>query len=296
MFRTTQFVTGDFTPHHCFLPDDTYGLALDALVKACSDVLLLSPDRASLFLGRRKVEPQPDWWFVGGRSKPGDSTQEAAARNVKRELKLAIEPARFETVGNYSFVWEFRQQEPQDHGTADISTVHMVHLSAEEAAACDKAMDPDEYRDSQWIRIEEVLKSDSFHPALQQAVADLVTKLKLEALQAGVSGGKSDKEIAALAKQLCLWHSAGRVRGMDTRTKVIYEDEKYTYVEGRQTDYTQVLQEAPHLGKPETETPEMAKNRARQESEMLLAEISSSAEPEIARIAKQLADGATSLE
>jgi hypothetical protein len=33
MQRTPQFITGDFEPHWCFLPDDEYSRALDALVK-----------------------------------------------------------------------------------------------------------------------------------------------------------------------------------------------------------------------------------------------------------------------
>jgi hypothetical protein len=35
MQRARQFVTGKFTPHWCFLPDDEYSRALDALVKVC---------------------------------------------------------------------------------------------------------------------------------------------------------------------------------------------------------------------------------------------------------------------
>ena len=81
----------------------------------------------------RNVEPQPDWWFVGGRARPGDTTHGAAARNLKRELGLTIDPARFEVLAHYSFVWRFRQQAPQANGTADISTVHTLRLTAEEA-------------------------------------------------------------------------------------------------------------------------------------------------------------------
>ena len=70
-----HFVTGDFRPQKVFLPDKEYGLALDALVKGCADVLLTRGEGASLriLLGKRKVEPQPDWWFVGGRTRPGDT-------------------------------------------------------------------------------------------------------------------------------------------------------------------------------------------------------------------------------
>ena len=115
-----HFVTGDFTPQKVFLPDKEYGLALDALVKGCADVLLTRGAGASLriLLGKRKVEPQPDWWFVGGRTRPGDTPAEGAARNVKRELGLAIETRRFVHVNTYSFVWNYRQQAPSTNGTA----------------------------------------------------------------------------------------------------------------------------------------------------------------------------------
>ena len=119
-----HFVTGDFTPQKVFLPDKEYGLALDALVKGCADVLLTRGEGASLriLLGKRKVEPQPDWWFVGGRTRPGDTPAEGAARNVKRELGLAIETRRFVHVNTYSFVWNYRQQAPTPNGTAAAST------------------------------------------------------------------------------------------------------------------------------------------------------------------------------
>ena len=130
-----HFVTGDFTPQKVFLPDKEYGLALDALVKGCADVLLTRGEGAALriLLGKRKVEPQPDWWFVGGRTRPGDTPAEGAARNVKRELGLAIETRRLVHVNTYSFVWNYRQQAPTTNGTADASTVFELPLTQAEA-------------------------------------------------------------------------------------------------------------------------------------------------------------------
>jgi hypothetical protein len=58
------------------MPDEEYGRALDCIVKACCDVIVTvvdeqhvvgSPMQEKIFLGRRQVEPQPDWWFIGGR-------------------------------------------------------------------------------------------------------------------------------------------------------------------------------------------------------------------------------------
>jgi ADP-ribose pyrophosphatase YjhB (NUDIX family) len=43
----------------------------------------------------RLQEPQPDWWYFGGRVKPGLTPQQGAANNVKRELGLDRPPSAF---------------------------------------------------------------------------------------------------------------------------------------------------------------------------------------------------------
>ena len=91
-------MTGAFSSHRKFLGDKEYGEALDCLVKACSDLLLQSPDGQRIFIGKRLVHPQPDWWFVGGRIFPGETPVQSCCRLLRRELALEIEPARFQTV------------------------------------------------------------------------------------------------------------------------------------------------------------------------------------------------------
>eukprot|EP00613_Pedinella_sp_CCMP2098_P052155 CAMPEP_0171883920 /NCGR_PEP_ID=MMETSP0992-20121227/40449_1 /TAXON_ID=483369 /ORGANISM="non described non described, Strain CCMP2098" /LENGTH=295 /DNA_ID=CAMNT_0012510193 /DNA_START=57 /DNA_END=940 /DNA_ORIENTATION=- len=171
-----QFITGDFVQKRVFLEDREYGLALDALVKACSDVLVLSFDG--------KVEPQPDWWFIGGRATPGDTTRDAAARNVKRELGLDLDVSRFEVIATYSMVWRMRQQPPSTNGTADISTVHTLQLTPEEEGTI--TMDPREYSESRYFTLEEILVGD-FHPCLQQSVRDLHKRRALDTLVAAAT-------------------------------------------------------------------------------------------------------------
>ena len=98
-----HYVTGTYTRNSTFLDDLEYSRALDVFVKGCADIFLTDSE-GNAMLGKRKVEPQPDWWFVGGRTRPGDTPAEGAARNVKRELGLAIETRRFVHVNTYSFV------------------------------------------------------------------------------------------------------------------------------------------------------------------------------------------------
>ncbi|KAH8056102.1 hypothetical protein JL721_10065 [Aureococcus anophagefferens] len=131
-----HFITGDFEKRTVFLPDKEYGLALDALVKGCADVLITSGAGPSLriLLGKRRVEPQPDWWFVGGRTRPGDTPAEGAARNA-----------------------------PATNGTADVSTVFELHLADDEAADLSPArFDAEKYAGAAWAA-RAVLAGD-YHP------------------------------------------------------------------------------------------------------------------------------------
>ena len=126
--------TGPFQSHRKFLADKEYGEALDSIVKGCSDMLLLSPDGKRVLLGKRKVQPQPDWWFTGGRIFPGETPAQSCCRLLKRELGLEIEPSRFETVCCQSLAWGMREQLPQNHGTTDIQIVLSLRLARARAA------------------------------------------------------------------------------------------------------------------------------------------------------------------
>lgn len=198
-----HFTTGEYTKRSVYLPDDEYGRALDALVKACSDLLLTNED-GKVLIGKRVVHPQPDWWYgCGGRMKPGETPYESAARLLKRELKLELRPdeakhisegGRFEGVGYYSYLWQFRNQEPKDHGTADISVTITAKLTRDEVAK----MIPtnDEYSEHKWVEPEEVIQGD-YHPALQQAVKDLVDRRNWKRLQEKAA---SEADDAALGR------------------------------------------------------------------------------------------------
>ena len=119
-------VTGAFSSHRKFLDDKEYGEALDCLVKACSDLLLQSPDGQRIFIGKRLVHPQPDWWLVGGRIFPGETPVQSCCRLLRRELALEIDPARFQTVCCQSLAWGMRQQPPMEHGTTDSQVCSVV--------------------------------------------------------------------------------------------------------------------------------------------------------------------------
>uniref|UniRef100_A0A7S2S124 Nudix hydrolase domain-containing protein n=1 Tax=Rhizochromulina marina TaxID=1034831 RepID=A0A7S2S124_9STRA len=221
-----HFVTGQFVHRRVFLPDYEYGLALDALVKACSDVLVLSQDEASCFLGRRRVEPQPDWWFIGGRARPGETTQDAAARNVRRELGLEVDPARFMPVATFSMVWALRNQPPVENGTADTSTIHVLVLREGEGTAV--KLDEAEYRDARFVPLDEVLSGD-FHPALQRAVLEFRRTRALSALTESVHHGASEAQVLDASRAFVAAHVAAANSG-PAEQSVLFDGEKYAVV------------------------------------------------------------------
>jgi len=230
-----------------FLPDREYGLALDALVKGCADVLVTSvgAEGLKILLGRRCVEPQPDWWFVGGRTRPGDTPEEGAARNVKRELGLALPTSRFRVVGSYSFVWRMRQQAPATNGTADVSTVLELRLGRDEASSIQvDSFAKSEYRDAKWLDPLEILQGD-FNPALQQAVRDLLAMHVFDDLRAAKDGPAC--LVAALARRLVAWYESTPTTGP---VKVVYDErlETYAFLDADQKPVPRPTKPAPPVG------------------------------------------------
>jgi 8-oxo-dGTP pyrophosphatase MutT (NUDIX family) len=141
--------TGAFSSHRVRLPDEEYGKALDCIVKGCSDMLLLSPDGSQLLLGKRRVQPQPDWWFAGGRIFPGETPPESCQRLLRREFGLEVELSRFYVVCCQSLAWGMREQPPAGNGTADIQVVLKLLLT--EAEVDKVVLDPQEYAASQVV-------------------------------------------------------------------------------------------------------------------------------------------------
>ena len=88
---------------------------------------------------------QPDWWFIGGRSKPGETTIDAAHRNIKRELGLDVSLRQLQPIAAYSFTWAMRQQAPQVH----VISVTVL-LSASRAWHMEMTFCPDNRTTGEW--------------------------------------------------------------------------------------------------------------------------------------------------
>ena len=164
-----HFSEGDrpFSPP--FLSDETYGQALDALVIACVDVVLVWGDR--VLLGERHQLPRPGWWVIGGRMIHGESPIAAVQRKLKEDAGLGdIAGDRLYFVGVFSTRFSQRGQPPADHGLHSINLTYRLELTDEEAEGI--ILDEREYGRSHWWNkneIADVLNRDIvMDQALQQ--------------------------------------------------------------------------------------------------------------------------------
>ena len=144
-------------------------------------------------------------------------------------MKLPEE--RFEVVANYSMVWAYRQQAPQDNGTADISTIHALYLTEEEEKKGVPNLDPDEYAETKWWDIDEVIgQTVRFHPCLIAALKSLRAKQALHALEKVTEGGSGD-EVEIAKKALAFVKAVQNAKATQKSTKVIFDKEECKYIE-----------------------------------------------------------------
>lgn len=169
-----------------FLGEDVYKEALSSLAIECVDLLVYNPQNESFLIGSRQQEPQAGDWVIGGRMRAGESVEQAAARNAKRELGFAINPRKLRTINHYNIVWDTREQPPvavmddetnprriigQSTGAHNTSTLELYTLSPSEAEQLDHN---EEYSSLRWIKPEEILDAPEgdYHPCLVDMVRD----------------------------------------------------------------------------------------------------------------------------
>ena len=172
-----HFVSGLYQSHAKHLPDDEYGRALDSLVIATVDVMLMKPT-GEILLAKRTFEPVMGVFETpGGRMRPGESFAQTAARNTKRELGIVVAPGRFRYIGSNSYVWAVRPMPPQDHGSHTISTAMVVQLTDQEASAIKLNAENSE---TVWISpVEVIVRAEEFKGAVVVQICKdyLITKV-----------------------------------------------------------------------------------------------------------------------
>ncbi|HSW98267.1 MAG TPA: NUDIX domain-containing protein [Candidatus Saccharimonadales bacterium] len=171
--RIGSYIEPGYAPKPVFVDDGVYTQILDAIVVACLDIVLVHEGK--ILLGKRAWHPQADWWIIGGRMRPGEELEVAAARHAKRDLGLELPHDRFSYLTSFSTAWKVRRHAPADHGTHTTSIVMVIELTTEEAESIKLN---EEYTEQQWLAPADILANVDFHPALHQCALALAQDLR----------------------------------------------------------------------------------------------------------------------
>lgn len=164
-------------PGHVYQPlrleEAEYARAIQSLVVVCTDIGIIDPEFKTIYLVRRFSRPASGWWwFIGGRSRIGETEQQSARRCFRRETRLLIGEERFNFVCMNRYFFKDRQQLPHEVGCDSLCYTLSVQLTKEERNRI--VLDPREYRGGlQAFRYEELQSTER----VQDPIRDFYTKV-----------------------------------------------------------------------------------------------------------------------
>ena len=170
-----HFVTGPFVSHASFIGLRAYSLARDSIVRGCIECLVVDKRRKLILLGKRNIEPWPQWWSFGSRMVVGESPEQTCARTVKIDLGINADIKRFIFLDVFSLAFARRQELPKKNGCHDLSVFHLVSLSQKEISALQ--FRKTEYRAIKWFSVKDILGGGpKFHPATKRIIKEAIKR------------------------------------------------------------------------------------------------------------------------
>jgi NADH pyrophosphatase NudC (nudix superfamily) len=152
---------------------EEYSRVLDSVVIANADVICHTAD-GKVLLGVRSYKPlQGKLWIFGGRMKPGESLNDTARRNIKRELGIDANPTRLGISDVYNIMWGGRHEPPQEYGFQTMMTIMMYECNSAEVELVTTTDDTND--DLHWYSRQEIHameKAGELHPFLPVVLRD----------------------------------------------------------------------------------------------------------------------------
>lgn len=146
-----------------------YAKIIQSLVIVCTDALIIDRKKQTIFLAKRRAKPAAGkWWYIGGRTFAGETFKESVQRCFKRETKLKLPTSRFKFINTQVFIFNERQQYPQNFGYHAIGFDFTVELTLKERAKASSSLDKAEYKTGTGLKEfsrQELIK-ERVHPAI----------------------------------------------------------------------------------------------------------------------------------
>lgn len=163
-----DYIEPGYVSHGTFLDEETYSTVLDSIVFVCVDIM--ATHKGEVLLARRTRHPQKDWWVFGGRMKTGETLTGAGHRLLAAEIGLDIAEERLKYLLSFSAAWKTRAHEPASHGSHNVSMMFTFELTDREVKELQLN---DEYSDSKFVTLTDILEDQSYHPAMHQCARAL---------------------------------------------------------------------------------------------------------------------------
>ncbi len=149
-----------------------YSKITQSLALVCTDALIIDRKKQTVFLAKRRAKPAAgQWWYIGGRTFAGETFEESVRRCFERETGLKLSTSRFKFINIQNFIFNERQQKPQNLGYHAIGFDFVVELTQKERARAASSLDTAEYKEGAGLK--EFSRQDLIkmrvHPAILES-------------------------------------------------------------------------------------------------------------------------------
>lgn len=141
-----------FVPTAGFLSDGAMVEVLDNRPIVCVDVLLVDYATKELLLPTRTLASGRGLWFIGGMLKRNQTFEAAAVSALAKEAGITVLESQLAYVGVNRFVWNIRQEAPQQNGRVDVNFCYAYEPTAEELSTITAKLTSDEYNTSEALQ------------------------------------------------------------------------------------------------------------------------------------------------
>lgn len=149
-----------------------YSKITQSMIIVCTDALIINRSKKTVFLAKRRAKPAAgEWWYIGGRTFAGETFEASIQRCFKRETGLKIPASRFKFINTQVFIFNERQQKPQNLGYHAIGFDFIIELTPKERIKISSSLDTAEYKEGVGLKefSRKELVKNRVHPAILES-------------------------------------------------------------------------------------------------------------------------------
>jgi hypothetical protein len=128
-----------------YVAEPAYQIVIDNMIMVCVDAVIINRKQRVFYLAKRVIRPMPGIWWMGGSRKKGYSPLEGICCKFREETGVDLPGDRFTFVTMTEYLWQDREQQPQDKGSHNICHQFAVELTDDELKIIRECLNRGEY-------------------------------------------------------------------------------------------------------------------------------------------------------